>query len=78
MFTTHSPYLLSALNNRLLAHERGARNGIPIEKVRVYAIANGESRSVVDEEMGLIAADYIDSVSEKIAREFEELLGNSN
>ena len=78
MFTTHSPYLLSALNNRLLAHERGARNGIPIEKVRVYAIANGESRSVVDEEMGLIAADYIDSVSEKIAREFEELLEESS
>ena len=74
MFTTHSPYLLSALNNRILAHERGGKNGIPLEKVRVYAIANGASKSVVDEESGLISADYIDSVSEKISREFEELL----
>lgn len=74
MFTTHSPYLLSALNNRLLAHERGAKNGIQLERVQAYAINDGVAESLLDLETGLISADYIDNVSEKISQEFTELL----
>ena len=33
MFTTHSPYLLSALNNHIVTHERSASGGISLEKV---------------------------------------------
>ena len=74
MFTTHSPYLLPSLNNRIVAHERGAGNGISIDRVHAYSIENGVARTLVDEEAGLIHAEYIDSVSERMANEFEELI----
>jgi len=74
MFTTHSPYLLSSLNNRILAHERGFENGISIDKVRAYLIEGGVTKSLVDEEFGLISAEYIDSVSERIADEFDRYI----
>ena len=74
MFTTHSPYLLSSLNNHLLANERNKKQGIPLNRVRAYAIVDGVAKSLVDEDIGLIAADYIDSVSERISRRFEELM----
>lgn len=76
MFTTHSPYLLSALNNHIVTHERNASRGISLEKVQAYAIVNGESQSLVDEDVGLISAEYIDSVSEKIANRFSDLVGD--
>ena len=73
MFTTHSPYLLSSLNNHLLAYEKGEKNGISIDKVKAYAIVDGVSESLVDKELGLISAEYIDSVSERISDRFGEL-----
>ena len=73
MFTTHSPYLLSALNNHILEHEKGKRGGIPLSQVRAYSIYEGISESLIDEEMGLVSAEYIDSVSEKIAERFVAL-----
>jgi len=74
MFTTHSPYLLSYLNNRIVAQERGFENGIPIDKVKAYSIEEGVTKSLVDEEFGLISAEYIDSVSERIADEFDKYI----
>ena len=73
MFTTHSPYLLSSLNNHLLAYEKGEKNGISRDKVKAYAIVNGNSKSLVDKELGLISAEYIDSVPERISDRFDEL-----
>lgn len=76
MFTTHSPYLLSALNNHIVAHERNASEGISLRKVQAYSIVNGVSQSLIDEDVGLISAEYIDSVSDKIANRFSELVGD--
>ena len=74
MFTTHSPYLLSSLNNRIVAHERGGSNGISIDRVRAYSIEDGVARTLIDKEVGLIHAEYIDSISERISDEFEKLI----
>ena len=76
MFTTHSPYLLSALNNHILMHERGGRAGISLEMVEAYSLVSGVSKSLIDQEMGLISAEYIDSVSEKISDRFSALVGD--
>jgi AAA15 family ATPase/GTPase len=74
LFTTHSPYLLSALNNHILKGQRGMLDGIRGEQVRAYALERGKSRSIVDEQTNLVSADYIDSVSERVMEEFVSLL----
>ena len=74
MFTTHSPYLLSSLNNHILAFDKHSKSGISIDRVRAYSIEKGVSMSLLDEEIGLISGDYIDSVSESIERKFSELV----
>ena len=73
MFTTHSPYLLSSLNNHILAYGKGGE-GISPSKVQAYAISGGMSESLVDSELGLVSAEYIDSVSDEIAERFVELI----
>jgi predicted ATPase len=74
LFTTHSPYLLSALNNHMLRGSKYMERGIAPDKVRAYAIDDGVVRSIVDDEADLISADYIDSVSEKISEDFIRVL----
>ena len=74
LFTTHSPYLLAALNNFLLKGEGGITGGLPPSGMRAYALNQGRSESIIDNETGLVAAGYIDSVSEKIEQEFLEIL----
>lgn len=85
LFTTHSPYLLSATNNYILRakidHVKSIEgkihlsNSIDSKNVRAYLMHNGKSSSLIDTETGLISADYIDSVSEDIGEEFEKALG---
>lgn len=86
--TTHSPYVLSTLNNLLMAGRVGARRKlsarvsevVPMSKwlpkgsVQAYAFFGGECRSLLDDSVGLIDADYLDSVSNGIAHEFEKIL----
>lgn len=74
MLTTHSPYLLSALNNHILAFDKNEPGGIAFEKVKVYSIEDGISKNLLDEEARLIDAGYIDSVSEEISTKFISLI----
>lgn len=90
IMTTHSPYLLSALNNQILASSigrrtRGTRRArveeivpkkywVSTNDVAAYAIGGGSAISIIDDETGLIDATYIDSVSTSIATIFDELL----
>lgn len=74
LFTTHSPYILSALNNYLVRDEARLENSFPLEKLRAYCISNGKVESIVDKEVGLISADYIDSISDEISTEFERAI----
>lgn len=76
--TTHSPYLLSALNDYILKGVNQMDGGIPPWKVNSYSLCNGHSEDIFDEEVNLISGDYIDSVSEEIASEFASILAGSN
>lgn len=88
IITTHSPYILTSFNNLLEAGqllEKGANKKklfkiIPEFEIlkpgelNAYAFADGEVKSLVEEETGLISADLLDRVSEEIAVQFDELL----
>ncbi|MCT4332623.1 ATP-binding protein [Paracoccus sp. YLB-12] len=74
LFTTHSPYMLTSLNNFILRNLAGKSGGIEQEKVNAYSLNLGETVSIVDQETGLVSADYIDEVSENIEAEFTELM----
>jgi hypothetical protein len=89
LLTTHSPYVLSKINNLVKAHvvasaRRAARrevaailpqkSWIPAKSVRAYAIEDRKLMPILDE-TGLIDAIYLDDVSSEISREFSALLG---
>lgn len=74
LFTTHSPYMLSSLNNFILAGSQGLEWGIDPDWISAYSLEDGKSYQLVDEETGLISADYIDSVSDEINEKFLELV----
>jgi hypothetical protein len=87
VLTTHSPYILSKLNNYLKAGAlgRSKRNAERVakivpkecwltpEKVKAYAIEDGVLKGLIGDD-GLINASYIDEVSETVAKTFEALL----
>jgi len=87
--TTHSPYILSALNNLLEAFQVAAakpenrdevgklipeRYWIKPGDLKAYSIHDGRLDSIMDPEAELISSNYLDSVSDTIGAEFDELL----
>ena len=89
VITTHSPYILSSFNNLLEAWQVGhtdKERGISVQKIidekywanpggfRAYSIEDGHLKSIMDEETHLISDNFLDSVSERIGGEFDELL----
>jgi hypothetical protein len=87
--TTHSPYVLSSLNNLLEAWQAGHMDEQRAEAVRAvidekywvnpeefcaYAIEDGVLNSIVADDTRLIRDNYLDSVSETIGAQFDELL----
>jgi len=89
VITTHSPYILSAFNNLIEADQvAGAKPELKGEvaklipehywvkssDLKAYCIRDGNLESIMDEETGLISANYLDQVSETIGAEFDELL----
>jgi hypothetical protein len=88
VITTHSPYILSVLDNLLQAGQRYA-SPEPDKKigeivpqvfalrpgdVAVYSLGNGKARLIMDPETKLIEADIIDNVSMEIDKQFDRLL----
>lgn len=87
ILTTHSPYILSKLNNYLKAGSLGkirknvaaVSQIVPREcwltsdRVKAYSIENGRLKELIDCD-GLIDAHYIDEVSEEVSRDFNALL----
>jgi len=85
VITTHSPYVLSSFNNLIYAGQLGQderlKKKIKIDErywvepgtFRAYSIHDGKSESILSDS-GLIDGDYLDSVSETIGNEFDELL----
>ncbi len=85
VITTHSPYILSAFNNLIFAGQLGqdkhSKKKIKIDErfwvkpgdFRAYSIYDGKSEPILSE-TGLINGEYLDSVSDRIGSEFDELL----
>jgi hypothetical protein len=92
--TTHSPYILTSMNNLLQAGKLYAESSPKVKQrlakiisrtsvfapreVAFYALENGKAKSLVDAETGLIHADVIDRVSDDIAIQFNKLLPEEN
>ena len=85
IITTHSPYILTALNNSILAEEVFEKTGKVIDSygperriayadISAYKFEEGDIYTIKDEETQLINADAIDSCSTRINADFDELL----
>jgi len=86
LITTHSPYILTSLNNLMYAYSVGKRHNeeadkiiekkywINPEDVSVYMmLANGECEDIFDREEGMIKVEKIDEISRKLNNEFDLL-----
>lgn len=87
LLTTHSPYILTSLNNLLYAYNVGKKYNEEADKiiekkywvnpddVSVYImLLNGECNDIFDREEGLIKAEKIDGVTNVLNEQFSELL----
>ncbi|MBD1828952.1 ATP-binding protein [Microcoleus vaginatus GB1-A2] len=88
--TTHSPYVLTALNNLLqagLIYEESSEDiqhqlekivsrykSLDVSDLSAYVLSDGKCNSIVCPDTGLIDARVIDSVSDELAIEFDQLL----
>ena len=88
--TTHSPYILSSLNNLIQAGEaigKDHRNAeiikqgilgedeiVEYEKISVYAMKDGHARNIMDDELRLISQSALDAASDDISEDFSKLL----
>ena len=84
--TTHSPYILSSLNNLIYAKNiKNNENTKEVEKIvdkkiwldsdkiNAYLIKNGQAENILDFELKLIKAEKIDSASEQINSIYDKL-----
>lgn len=88
--TTHSPYVLTSINNliqaSIVSNSVSDEKKLAVYKIvpkelmisekylNAYAFKDGTAENIVDKETGLIYSKYLDSVSEEISIEFDELL----
>lgn len=90
IITTHSPYILTVINNLIYAHEVGEKHrqvvaGLIEEKswinplnVNSYMLANGNVEDIFDSELKMIKAECIDGVSSILNEQFDNLLNIEN
>jgi hypothetical protein len=87
VLTTHSPYILVALNNMILAQDISVNGNetevnkiinkdfhIKFEDVSAYTINNGVVETILDNDSRLIGTNIIDSVSDEFNDIFDSLL----
>lgn len=85
IISTHSPYILSSLNNSILAEEvfektgksidaYGKENRVAFADVSAYQLDDGRIYDIKDYETNLINAEAIDSCSDIINSDFDQLL----
>lgn len=84
--TTHSPYILSSLNNLMYSYKLGVNHFEKINKIipeeywlkpfniSCYSLEEGRSIEILDRNIGLINTKKIDSVSKIMGEEFDKLL----
>lgn len=90
IITTHSPYILTSLNNLLYAGNLSEKlDQAEIEKleqivpedrflkpedIQVYSLHNGMCESILSKETGLISTNLLDEVSDELAVQFDNIL----
>ena len=86
LITTHSPYILTALNNYIYAYQVGQKNPdevsalipkhlwIDPKRVSAYFVENGTARSIMDDELQHINAEEIDKASTLTNEMYDKLL----
>jgi predicted ATPase len=89
LLTTHSPYVLSSLNNLLFAYKVAQKHPEQAEEISkiipkeswlnpedfaAYFVADGTVKSITSPITGLIAENELDGVSEDITDEFNALM----
>ena len=88
IITTHSPYILTAFNNFLLADKVGKskKSASEVQKIiskkawvsasdfNAFYVNEGTVGKIFDEESGLITENLLDNASEEIMTEFDELM----
>ena len=87
---THSPYIMTAMNNLILANERFAESEViknkiltrfskqqllPFNDVAAFAMESGNVKDILDYDFKMILSDALDSASEGIANDYDYLLG---
>ena len=88
--TTHSPYILSSLNNLIQASDAigkdyrnaeiikqdilGDNEVVEYEKISVYSMKDGHARSIMDDELRLISQSALDAASDDISEDFSKLI----
>ncbi len=85
LITTHSPYILTSLNNLMYAHGVGkehfeetdkiipSKNWLNPNDVSVYKLVGGESVSIIDDELKQIKVEEIDEISEGLSTQWHEM-----
>lgn len=85
LLTTHSPYILTSLNNLMYAYNNGLENFKEIDKiipstnwlnpndVGVYKLVDGISVDVMDKELKQIKVEEIDEISEVLSNQWHEM-----
>jgi energy-coupling factor transporter ATP-binding protein EcfA2 len=83
--TTHSPYILTSVNNLLFASEVGKskkkesqkiisqKYWVNFDDVGAWFVKNGSVTSILDPKLKQIKAEKIDEVSRKLNREYDKL-----
>jgi len=90
LITTHSPYILTSLNNLLLAGKLASKlkgkkkkelfsiidsdTALTINNMRCYSLKDGISIPIISIQNELIESDVIDEVSDELSCEFDKLL----
>ena len=84
---THSPYILTALNNLILANDVKEQKGleaiegivkeeqcVAFKQVSAYMLVDGKSINIMDKEDRLIGVNLIDAISDEVSSTFDALL----
>lgn len=89
LMTTHSPYVLSALNNLLFAYQVAQKHPDKEEEISkiipkeswlnpaefaAYYVGEGTVRSIINTKTGMISENELDTASELIGEEFDNLM----
>lgn len=90
IITTHSPYILTSLNNLMYAYKVGnmeggvhksaisdiipQQNWVNPDDVSCYLLRKDEKQENIKDKEGLIKASMIDSVSKELNKEFNEII----